>query len=79
MNFSEAMFYEKLFEVGFPYKHCYFKTYLPTRQNGVENRDKAYKGYEKPSLPRSYPIFLLLVAEERLHDEPKKRLRGRLR
>ena len=23
-------------------QHCYFKTCLPTRQNGVENRDKAY-------------------------------------
>ena len=23
-------------------KHCYFKTCLPTRQNGVENRDKAH-------------------------------------
>ena len=27
--------------MGFPYKHCLFKTCLPTRQNGVENRDKA--------------------------------------
>ena len=32
----------KLFDIGFPYKHCYFKTCLPTRQNVVENRDKAY-------------------------------------
>ena len=32
----------KLFDIRFPYKHCYFKTCLPTRQNGVENRDKAY-------------------------------------
>ena len=30
----------KLFEIGFPYKHYYFKTCLPTRQNGVQNRDK---------------------------------------
>ena len=28
--------------MGFPYKHCYFKTRLPTRRNCVENRDKAY-------------------------------------
>ena len=28
--------------MGFPYKHCYFKTRLPTCQNGVENCDKAY-------------------------------------
>ena len=57
----------KLFDIGFPYEHCYFKPVifrkrcfmkiiwhrisiqtllfqacLPTRQNGVENRDKAY-------------------------------------
>ena len=35
----------KLFVIGFPYKHCWsllFQTCLPTRQNGVENRDKAY-------------------------------------
>ena len=42
MIFSEAMFYKKLFDIGFPYKHFYFKTCWPTRQNGVENRDKAY-------------------------------------
>ena len=36
------MFYENLFDIGFLCKHCYFKTCLPTRQNGVENRDKAY-------------------------------------
>ena len=38
MNFSEAMFYEN--DIGFPYKHCYFMKCLPTRQNGVENRDR---------------------------------------
>ena len=32
----------KLFHIGFPYKHCYFQACLPTRQNGVENCDKAY-------------------------------------
>ena len=31
----------KIIHLGFPYKHCYFKTCLPTRQNGVENRNKA--------------------------------------
>ena len=31
----------KLFDIGFPDKHRYFKTCLATRQNGVENRDKA--------------------------------------
>ena len=25
MNFSEAMFYDVLFDIGFPYKHCYFE------------------------------------------------------
>ena len=39
MNFSEAMFYENYLT---SYKHRYFKTCFPTRQNGVENRDKAY-------------------------------------
>ena len=33
----------KLFHIGFPYKHCYFQACLPTRQNGVENCDKAYQ------------------------------------
>ena len=32
----------KLFDIGFPYKRCYFAACLPSRQNGVENRDKAY-------------------------------------
>ena len=44
MNFSEAMFYENYLTSNFHTKHCYFKTCLPTRQNGVENRDKAYPG-----------------------------------
>ena len=43
MNFSEAKFYEiLLFDIGFLFKHCYFKTCLPTHQNDVEKRDKAY-------------------------------------
>ena len=44
MNFSEAMFYEHYLTLDFHTdKHCYFKTSsLPTRQNGVENSDKAY-------------------------------------
>ena len=26
MNFSDAMFFEaQLFDIGFPYKHCYFR------------------------------------------------------
>ena len=45
MNFSEAMFYENYLTSDFRYKHCYFKTCLPTRQNGVENRDKAYGAF----------------------------------
>ena len=35
----------KLFDIGFPYKHCFellFQACWPTRQNGVENRDEAY-------------------------------------
>ena len=33
----------KLFDIRFSYKHCNFFTRLPTRQDGVENRDKVYK------------------------------------
>ena len=36
------VFYENVFDFGFPYKHCYFKACLPTRRSGVENCDKAY-------------------------------------
>ena len=32
----------KLFDFGFPYKHCYFQAFLHTRRSGVENFDKAY-------------------------------------
>ena len=33
----------ELFDIGFPYKHCLiFQACLPTRQYGVENRDKTY-------------------------------------
>ena len=43
MNFSEEMFYEDYLTSDFDTcKHCYFKPVCPTRQNGVENRDKAY-------------------------------------
>ena len=42
MNFSEAMFYENYLTSDSQTKHCYFKMCLPTRQNGVENRDKAF-------------------------------------
>ena len=42
MNFSEPMFYENYLTSDLQTKHCYFKTCLPTRQNGVENRDKAF-------------------------------------
>ena len=49
MNFSEAMFYD----TGFPYKHYYFKTCLPTRQNGVENRDEAYVKFRNVDTARA--------------------------
>ena len=44
MNCSEAKFYENYLTSDFhtKYKHCYFKTCLCTRQNGVGNRDKVY-------------------------------------
>ena len=32
----------QLFDIEFSYKHCKFLTRLPTRQDGVENRDKVY-------------------------------------
>ena len=39
MNFSEAMFYKNYLTSDF---HTNIKACLPTRQNGVKNRDKAY-------------------------------------
>ena len=33
----------KLSDIGFPYKHCYFKTCLPSRQDGFQDRNKVYK------------------------------------
>ena len=54
----------KLFDSSFPYKHCFFKTCLPTRQNGVENRDKAYSSAPKiikVSSPESRSKFLHFV------------------
>ena len=41
MNFSEAMFYENYLTSDF-HTTLLFHTCLPTRQNDVENRDKAY-------------------------------------
>ena len=41
MNFSEAMFYENYLTWDF-HTNTVFQACLPTRQNGVENRDKAY-------------------------------------
>ena len=31
-----------LFDIRFPYKHCYFKICLLTHQDGFQNRDKVY-------------------------------------
>ena len=43
MNFSEAMFYENYLTADFHTNIVIsFQACLPTRQNGVENRDKAY-------------------------------------
>ena len=41
MNFSEAMFYENYLTSDF-HTNTVTSSLLPTRQNGVENRDKAY-------------------------------------
>ena len=41
MNFSEAMFYENYLTSDF-HTNTVIQACLPTRQNGVENRDKAY-------------------------------------
>ena len=58
----------KLFDIEFSYKHCYFKTCLLTRQNGVKNRDKAYSGqvactlmHGKATLPVRKRITMLLM------------------
>ena len=32
----------KLFDIESPYKRCYFKTCLPTRQSGVESHEVKY-------------------------------------
>ena len=42
MNFSETMFYENYLTWDFHTNWLLFQACLPTRQNGVENRDKAY-------------------------------------
>ena len=42
MNFSEAMFNENYLTSGISIQTLLFQACLPTRQNGVENRDKAY-------------------------------------
>ena len=42
MNFSEAMFYENYLKSDFHTNTVLFQACLPTRQNGVQNRDKAY-------------------------------------
>ena len=52
MNFSEAVFYEHYLTSDF-HTHCYFKTCLPTRQSGVENRDKAYSPLPVAGLAQS--------------------------
>ena len=41
-NFSEAMFYENYLTSDFHTNTVQFHACLPTRQNGIENRDKAY-------------------------------------
>ena len=41
MNFPDAIFYENYFTSDFR-TTLLFQACLPTRQNGVENRDKAY-------------------------------------
>ena len=41
MNFSEAKFYES-YLTWISIQTLYFKTYLPTRQDGFQNRDKVY-------------------------------------
>ena len=41
MNFSEAIFYENYLTLDFS-TTLLIQARLPTRQNGVENRDKAY-------------------------------------
>ena len=42
MNFSQAMFYENYLTSDSFIKTLLFQTSLPTRQNGVKNRDRAY-------------------------------------
>ena len=42
MNFSEAMFYENYLTSDSHTNTVISDACLPTRQNGVENRDKAY-------------------------------------
>ena len=45
MNFSEAQFYENYLNLTsdfYPLKHVYFKTCLPTGQDGFQNRNKVY-------------------------------------
>ena len=54
----------KLFDSSFPYKHCFFKSCLPTRQNGVENRDKAYSSAPALNLDRSFCILLRCVSAQ---------------
>ena len=44
MNFSEAMFYNIIWHRIFIQTQL-FQVCLPTRQNGVENRDKAFNIY----------------------------------
>ena len=41
MNFLEAMFYQNYLTSDF-HTNAVFQACLPTRQNGAENRDKAY-------------------------------------
>ena len=59
---SDALW--KLFDSSFPYKHCFFKTCLPTRQNCVENRDKAYSSAPALNLDRSFCILLRCVSAQ---------------
>ena len=47
MNFSEAMFYENYLTSDFQ-TNTVIPSVLPTRQNGVENRDKVYSSRTFP-------------------------------
>ena len=57
----KIQFWKKLFAIRFPYKHCnLILTALPTRQDGVENRDKAYTPVRPSNLKVVKPKMFLL-------------------